>query len=126
MKRMVLGCAALLLAAALLLSGCGASPMMQGSWKAEDSWTEATSEGAEDWGYYEVDAPAADVGAADAVPGNVKMIYTASVQLESVDFDAAAKALAALTAELGGWYESSQLNNRSRYRSAYYTVRVPA
>jgi len=126
MKRMVLGCAALLLAAALLLSGCGASPMMQGNWKAEDSWTEAASEGAEDWGYYEADAPAEDVGAADRAPGNVKMIYTASVQLESVDFDAAAKALAALTAELGGWYESSQLNNWSRYRSAYYTVRVPA
>ncbi|MBR3083851.1 MAG: DUF4349 domain-containing protein [Oscillospiraceae bacterium] len=123
MKRMGLRVAALLLAAALLLSGCGASAMPSNQ-AAEDSWSYATSDGAESWGYYEAEAPAEAVP--DRAPGNVKMIYTADVELESVDFDAAANALAALTAELGGWYESSQLNNRSRYRSASYTVRVPA
>lgn len=125
MKRMGLSFAPLLLAAALLLSGCGASPMPSNR-AAEDSWSYTTSDGAEDWGYYEAEAPSEGVGVPENVPGNVKMIYTASVELESVDFDAAANALAALTAELGGWYESSQLNNRSRYRSASYTVRVPA
>ncbi|MBQ2634312.1 MAG: DUF4349 domain-containing protein [Oscillospiraceae bacterium] len=123
MKRMGLRVAALLLAAALLLSGCGASAMPSNQ-AAEDSWSYAVSDGAEGWSYYEAEEPAEAVP--DRAPGNVKMIYTADVELESVDFDAAANALAALTAELGGWYESSQLNNRSRYRSASYTVRVPA
>lgn len=125
MKRMGLRVAALLLAAALLLSGCGASAMPSKQ-AAEDSWSYATSDGAEGWSYYEAEVPAEAVAVPDQAPGNVKMIYTASVELESTDFDAAANALAALTAELGGWYESSQLNNRSRYRSASYTVRVPA
>ena len=125
MRGMGLRLSALLLILALLLSGCG-SAAQQSSWAVEEAYSYTASDAAEGWYAYESEVPAEDLGAPDRVPGNVKMIYTASVELESTDFDAAANALAALTAELGGWYESSQLNNRSRYRSASYTVRVPA
>ncbi len=56
----------------------------------------------------------------------VKLIYTAWVEMESTDFDAAAAAIAQLTAECGGYFESSSMNDRGSSRSASYTVRVPA
>ena len=63
----------------------------------------------------------------DRPAANVKMIYTASIDMESTEFDSAVAGLEALVAEAGGWVEHSQLNNANRrYRSAGYTVRVPA
>ena len=58
--------------------------------------------------------------------GNVKMIYTASVDMESTDFDGAVQAIGALTAECGGYYESSSMSDRGNSRSASFTVRVPS
>lgn len=55
-----------------------------------------------------------------------KRIYTANIELETTDFDEAAKGLTALMEESGGWFESSSQGNRgSGYRYANYTVRVP-
>lgn len=130
-----------LLAAALLaalLCGCGANtypasrsyetaasgasapmeipaPMPDGAW-IENGWAEAEAKAE--------DEPAAPAG---ETARNVKMIYTANLDLESTDFDAAAAGLERVAAEHGGWLEHSQMNNSNRgYRSAYYTVRVPA
>ena len=56
-----------------------------------------------------------------------KIIYTAELNMETTDFDQAVTALADLTADLGGYYESSSVySGGSGYRSANYTVRVPA
>lgn len=112
---------------ALLLTGCGGSAAPNTATKgdayyANNAPAEAAVEAPAMYGGEEMQS-ASLVG---NVPANVKMIYTADIELESTEFDAAANALAALTAELGGWYEESRLNNYSRYRSASYTVRLPA
>lgn len=60
------------------------------------------------------------------LPENVKMIYRGYLYLESTGFDAAVSGLEQLVAEMGGYFESSELNNYSPYRSAYYVVRVPS
>lgn len=57
---------------------------------------------------------------------NVKIIHRADIDLESTDFDGAAAGLETAAAEAGGYFERSELNNYSRYRQGYYTVRVPA
>ena len=60
------------------------------------------------------------------LPENVKMIYRGYLYLESTGFDAAVSGLEQLVAEMGGYFESSELNNYSPYRTAYYVVRVPS
>lgn len=64
-----------------------------------------------------------------------KIIYSASVTVETTDFDAAAAALQALIERCGGFVESSSLNGNNYYsqargyassRSASYTLRVPS
>lgn len=60
------------------------------------------------------------------LPENVKMIYRGYLYLESTGFDAAVSGLEGLVAQMGGYFESSELNNYSPYRSAFYVVRVPS
>ncbi len=130
-----------LLLTALLLSACGGASA-GGSYSASSGSAPAAAyeeayDGAYDdaynYGYAGADTsrpePQTAAGAANGLkpPANVKMIYTASVSLESTEFDAAAAGLDALTAELGGWYEHSSLDNSSRnYRRASFTIRLPA
>ena len=64
--------------------------------------------------------------ASSTLPENVKMIYRGYLYLESTGFDAAVSGLEQLVAEMGGYFESSELNNYSPYRNAYYVVRVPS
>lgn len=119
----------LLLAAALLavaLCGCGGSDAAV----TEMAYDEAASAPAEyagaaaygaDGGTY-----AAPQSAESRGENGAKIIYTAQLDMESTDFDGAVEALAALTEDCGGYYESSQISNwsgGSRYAS--FTVRVP-
>ena len=61
------------------------------------------------------------------LPAGVKMIYRANLELETQEFDKAASDIAALTQRLGGYFEEQNTYNRNaNYRSAGYTVRVPA
>lgn len=63
----------------------------------------------------------------NGLPENVKIIYTADVNLESTRFDATVQGLNELVASAGGYFEYSNLENyNSHYRSGSYTVRVPA
>ena len=55
-----------------------------------------------------------------------KLIYTADLNMETLEFDAAVDALAGLTASCGGYYESSSVSDQGSYRWASYTIRVPA
>lgn len=57
---------------------------------------------------------------------NAKLIYTADISLQTTAFDDSAAKLGALVEELGGYFESSSVNNYSSYRRGSYTVRVPA
>lgn len=95
---------------------------------APEIWTEEKIE----YGSTTNSSAAAGAGAASgsdlsaALPKGVKLIYTANIDLESTVFDTAVSAIESLVADCGGYYESSDLNNYSRYRYGYYTVRVPA
>ena len=61
------------------------------------------------------------------LPAGVKMIYRANLELETQEFDKAVSDIAALTQRLGGYFEEQNTYNRNaNYRSAGYTVRVPA
>ena len=60
------------------------------------------------------------------IPADAKMIYTADMDLETKEFDAASQALADLVDELGGYFEGRSLNQGGYYRSLSCTIRVPA
>lgn len=60
------------------------------------------------------------------LPGNTKIIYTAELSLETQEFDSAVQAVNALVGELGGWFESRDLNQGGSYRSMECTIRIPA
>lgn len=65
-----------------------------------------------------------------------KIIYSADVTVETLEFDKALDALDQMISELGGFAESANVSGNSRYdsdgtvqitdRAAYYTIRVPA
>ena len=138
-----------------LLAGCGASaknaasdtaavatpasapaamapmfPMEQA--KAESAYDYAAGSAA----YNDYDAPmepAAPVPMPEAeeqsgflIPNGVKLIYRADITLESTAFDTAVTTIRSLTESCGGYFENSSLDNYSRYRYAYYTIRIPA
>lgn len=61
------------------------------------------------------------------LPDGVKMIYTARLELETTTFETACGDVETLARQLGGYLEQQSSNNySSSYRSASYTVRVPA
>ena len=118
--------------ALLLLSGCGSSAASGGSSSGSSAAYDVATPAeapmpAPAGGWVEEEMAFADTAGGGTLPQNVKLIYTADIDLESTEFDRAAAELSALVAETGGWFEHSRVNNYNRsYRSAYYTVRVPA
>ncbi len=87
--------------------------------KTEYSYT-ASDDGA--WDGQSVSSPAADLAAR-----GVKMVYSASIEMQTLEFDKAAQDIAALVERMGGYFEQKSLSNYSSgYRHASYTVRVPA
>lgn len=91
---------------------------------AADYESKMTNGAAYDESYGEEDEP--DSGNPQ-LPEGVKMIYRASLELESTEFEKASADVRELTARLGGYFESQSVWNRSGgYRNAEYTVRVPA
>ena len=130
----------LALTLALMLVGCGASkaPM-------EDAAMDmVTSDGAAmDMGFDAGGAPMEDYkeeaeyqsGAFEEYTSttdneklkDVKMVYTANMDLQTLSFDQADADISALVEEMGGYFEQRSISNRSSgYRYAEYTVRVPA
>ncbi|MBQ9458355.1 MAG: DUF4349 domain-containing protein [Oscillospiraceae bacterium] len=132
---------AIFLAAILTLglAACGA--------KTDTNYMAAGGEKSEAWdppaeGYWasDEDAPAAPQEAASnsakdsqssgersTLPDGVKMIYRANMELQTTEFERAAADVRSLTQSLGGYFEEQSMRNfSSGYRSASYTVRVPA
>ena len=132
MKKKHLSLAALVLATALVLAGCGGgSSGSTASYAAADGgapmemekgWDMAsTAEAAEP----AAAAPTAGSGA--EAPQGAKRIYSADLELETTEFDRAVADLTALVERTGGYFESSSSGDYGRtYRNANYTVRVPA
>ena len=57
---------------------------------------------------------------------DAKIIYTASLTIQTTEFDDALDALKNLVSQENGYFESSSLNNYSTYRSGSYTIRIPS
>lgn len=132
---------ALLLALVMTLAlvGCGASAP-----KTEAFMDMTTSDDAAmDMGFDAGGAPMEDYkeeaeyqnGAFEEYPSttdneklkDVKMVYTANMDLQTLSFDKADSDISALVEEMGGYFEQRSISNRSSgYRYAEYTVRVPA
>ena len=132
MKRLTILLLSLLLA--LSLAACGAT-----KYAGYDSTSTEESYNGSALPDVEYDYTASDDGAWDggvqtgaAAGGSlaergVKMVYTASVELQTLEFDQAAKDIAALVESSGGYFEQKNFSNYSSgYRHASYTVRVPA
>ena len=64
---------------------------------------------------------------ADLAERGVKMVYTASIEMQTLEFDQAAQDIASLVESMGGYFEQKNFSNySSSYRHASYTVCVPA
>ncbi|MCD8383516.1 MAG: DUF4349 domain-containing protein [Clostridiales bacterium] len=136
MKRMKWLAAAMALLLALGLVSCGSvSNISADSSSAEKTSVTSAAADTVEYGYSEAydvaeteesDTAESTESLADSYdPSQVKLIYTAWVDVEVLDFDAAVSGLEALVDELGGYCESSYLSNYSSGRYASYTVRVP-
>ena len=89
----------------------------------------------EDGAYYEAPAPEPAYSAesatqaaraAEVTENPAKLIYSADLSMETMEFDTAVEALTSLTSELGGYFEYSSVSDSGSSRRASYTVRVPA
>ena len=70
---------------------------------------------------------APDGGSGSLGPAVQKLIRTAWLELETTEFDTAAKGLAQLTEDFGGYYQNSTVTNRGNgSRWGNYTIRIPA
>lgn len=134
--RLAAGLTALVLA--LTVTACGASSTDKFAGAGVTESTEAAAMPQENLMSEEVtgEAGAGDSSGSGPVtldPGATsesarKIVYTASLELEATDFDAARTALLAAVEAQGGYLEHSSQNGTAedRDRSLYCTVRVPA
>ena len=130
--------AAILLATLLCGCGGGSSVKTESSYARADAPKAATpnssggtmfaADSGAGWTAQEEksDAPMEPAETGSNLPENTKLIYRASIDMESTEFDAARQGLEALVAQLGGYFENSELNNYANYRRAWFTVRLPA
>ena len=111
----------LFLALLLSLSACGSSSggttnsAAAGDASADNGWAEAAMDASD------------TAGGADfsAVRRNAKLILNADLSLETQDFEKSAADIEKMTAEAGGYIESSGTYGDTGSRSANYTLRVP-
>ena len=151
---------AILIAALLVLTiftGCAASSKMAAADTASapngyydskqeaaaaETPMEAPAEPEEEFAYDTVATTEAGSGAAETPEPDAsvadytaKIIYTASVSIETTEFDKAVAALESQVQKIGGFVESSNVTGDTQYNSdgttsivnrwAYYTVRIP-
>lgn len=139
MKRtLALFLSALLLLA--LLAGCGSKSAPRDSAAGSDYMTanQSYAKTDESFAYDEPELPTPDAenGYWDdgqtliggTVPqSNAKMIYRASIEVQTQDYTTSETAITELVKSCGGYFESKSLSNRSSgYRYGEFTVRVPA
>ena len=134
MKR----CLTLLLALVLALSlaACGAksagSDSMAGGYYGYDSTKEdydftATAGEAEDTGAWNGGGQVGAGADKSLSERGVKMVYSASIEMQTVSYEQAVEDIAALVERSGAYFEQKNFSNYSNgYRHASYTVRVPA
>lgn len=122
-----------------LISGCGSADSSSTSsmpMAAADTVEEYTSDSNGFYSYADEDLeapapyPQEAAGSAQSLQASAlsqaKLIYSADISLQTTEFDSATEKMAELVSQLGGYFESSSVNNYSSYRYGNYTVRVPA
>ena len=139
MKRtLALFLSALLLLA--LLTGCGSKSAPRDSAAGSDYMTanQSYAKTDESFAYDEPELPTPDAEngywddgqtlTGGTVPqSNAKMIYRASIEVQTQDYTTSESAITELVKSCGGYFESKSLSNRSSgYRYGEFTVRVPA
>mgnify|MGYP001032501895 CR=1 FL=1 len=114
----------LALAMALTLAGCGAAKSMNSM--TESSWGLYSEQASQEYDSIGWDASAApgENSSTDSIPRESKMIYTARLTMETVEFDKTISGLEGLVSDCGGYVESSSLDGGT-YRWGYFTVRIP-
>lgn len=133
MKKITFMLAAVL-TVSILLGGCSGGTKNM----ASDSYGQSAPMASAMPGY---DAEWSSAGVADSVYSKSdrdavynsednKIIRTAEISIQSTDFDGSVKALNLLTEQLGGYYETAEVESGGYYdrhanRSAYYVVRIP-
>lgn len=124
----------ILLTLLLLLTSCGASSGISDS-AASDSGSTSGGTVEHGSGVYQEVAQSMDTTASETEEGStpdgydqseVKLIHTAYLELEVLDFDAAVADLNRRVETAGGYCESSDLYNYGSSRSADYVIRVPS
>lgn len=137
MKRgLALFLAALLTALALTACGGGGGSGNTSSSAASGGYGAVEDSSASmDWGFYDAPAdaaepagaPAEEEGQTDERLANAKMIYSANVRAETMDFDQCASGLETLVDQMGGYLEYASVGVYSNgLRSGSYTVRIPS
>ena len=133
MKKISLVCAILMLLTTMTACGGGstaASAPMAAADRAEAMMSEPqeyaglVTEGSAE------NASASFVDSAIYQDPDAKVIRSAELTIQTTEFNQSVEALAALTEEQGGYYETAQvegggINSQNARRSAYYVVRVP-
>lgn len=113
----------------LTLAGCGRSASSGNSFYKADQAAPAEAAEAYWEGDYVTNESAYTTASygGEAVPARreAKLIYTASMELETTEFDQAVAALDDLVAESKGYYEDRSVR-QGGYRYGSFTVRVPA
>lgn len=118
---------------ALILAACGGSASPSAETTVEAPNAEASMETADAASYGGVNSVWMEDGRQDGGAGedsrlqNAKLIYTASMEVETTEFDTCAASLEELVDRMGGYLEYASVSNYGGgYRSGSYTVRVPS
>lgn len=116
------------------LSACGAgstSDHASSSFNTADAFSPADMSDTENGGIlYDEQTSISTVESAIYSDPDAKVIRTAQLTIQTLDFDQSVTDLASLTESCDGYYETAQVDSGSYYdqharRSAYYVVRVP-
>lgn len=117
----------------LSLVGCGAVSMTDSngySVENESYSSESSSALGFDYGYnYDEDSmeQPAETTASSLAERGVKMVYTANIESQTLDYEQATADIVTLVESVGGYFEQKDFSNySSSYRSASYTIRIPA
>lgn len=119
----------ILLAALLLFGGFAGCSSRSSSSVSQTADTKAAAGNSQFMAAQTKEATAADTtasGSQTKYSDGTKLIYTASVSLETTEFDSAVEKLKKLVSDLGGYVQQSSLNNRETYRVLSCKVRIPS
>lgn len=125
-KRLV--CLALALCVLLSLAACGSKADSNNDNVSMDMADMDSLGAANGFNTYFSEAESQEMPDSAGTDGR-KIIRTASVSMETTDFEASLAALEQRVTEFGGWIASSELQGSSRYdssRYAWYTLRIPS